>query len=97
MAEIPEFTDEGGGLEATGKNVDEALGKALTQLGLRRDQVEVSVLTEGRAGILGVGAQPARVLVTPHARPVPVAPVQPFPEPDEPGENETDAPAALRT
>ena len=61
MAEAPESE----GREASGKTVDEAVNRALAELGLRRDQVEVTVFSEGRPGILGVGAQPARVLVTP--------------------------------
>jgi spoIIIJ-associated protein len=41
------------------------VAKALQQLGLDRSQVDVEVVSEGRSGILGVGAQPARVIVTP--------------------------------
>src|SRR2546423_1113252 len=64
MAEAPDSAPQDA-VEATGKNVDEAVSRALEQLGLRREQVEISVVSEGRSGILGVGAQPARVLVTP--------------------------------
>lgn len=49
--------------ECEGKTVTMAVENALRELGLRRDQVEVSVLDEGTAGILGLGAKPARVLV----------------------------------
>lgn len=41
------------------------MAKALQQLGLDRSQVDVEVVSEGRSGILGVGAQQARVIVTP--------------------------------
>src|SRR5579883_2706371 len=68
--------DGGEGREFSGKTVDDAISKALTEFGLRHDQVDVTVLSEGRPGILGVGAQPARVLVTPRtlAAPPPAAP-----------------------
>lgn len=52
-------------VETSGKSVDEAIAKALQQLGLDRSQVDVEVVSEGRGGILGVGAQAARVIVTP--------------------------------
>jgi spoIIIJ-associated protein len=61
MAEAPESA----GTESSGKTVDDAVNRALSELGLRRDQVSITVLTEGRPGILGVGSQPARVRVTP--------------------------------
>lgn len=53
------------GIEASGKSVDEAVTRALEQLGLERDQAEVTVLHSGRGGILGLGAEEARVLVRP--------------------------------
>lgn len=50
-------------VEASGKNVDEAIENALAELGAERDEVEVEVLSEGRGGVLGVGAEEARVRV----------------------------------
>lgn len=50
------------GVEASGKTVEEAIEKALGELGAERDEVDVEVLSEGK-GVLGVGAQ-ARVRVT---------------------------------
>lgn len=73
MADAPESE----GTEASGKSVDEAVNRALTDLGLRRDQVNITVVSEGRPGILGVGAQPARVLVTPLPRPAAPTPAAP--------------------
>lgn len=52
-----------GGVEASGRNVEEALEKALEELGVGRDQVSVEVLSEPKQGILGVGGTPARVRV----------------------------------
>src|SRR4030042_791416 len=37
-------------VEASGKTVDEAVARALQQLGLDRSQVEVEVVSEGRRG-----------------------------------------------
>jgi spoIIIJ-associated protein len=60
------------GVEAEGRTVNEATEKALEELGLRRDEVDVEVLSEGRPRLLGFRGEPARVRVTP--RPAPVAP-----------------------
>ena len=54
-------------LERTGKTVDEAVQRALRDLGLDRTEVEVQVISEGRAGVLGIGAASARVRVAPLA------------------------------
>jgi len=48
----------------TGKTIDLAIEAALTQLGLDRDSVSVQVLSQAKAGFLGLGAQPAKVEVT---------------------------------
>lgn len=52
-------------VEASGRTVDEAIAKALQQLGLDRSQVEVEIISEGRAGLFGLGGENARVLVKP--------------------------------
>lgn len=52
-------------LEVSARTVDEAIRTALEQLGVTEDQVEVVVLTKGRAGLLGMmGAEDARIRVT---------------------------------
>ena len=48
----------------TGKTIDLAIEAALTQLGLDRDSVSVQVLTQAKAGFLGIGSTPAKVQVT---------------------------------
>ena len=55
-------------VEAEGRTVGEATEKALSLLNLRRDQVEITVLTEGRPRLLGFGGEPARVRVRPIAQ-----------------------------
>jgi spoIIIJ-associated protein len=64
------------GVEAEGRTVNEATQSALDQLGLRRDDVEVVVLSEGRPRLLGFRGEPARVRVTPIERPEPAAVVR---------------------
>ena len=50
-------------LEVTGRTVEEAIEKALAQLGVDREDVEVSVVDKGGRGILGLGGGEARVRV----------------------------------
>ena len=52
-------------LEISAKNVEAAIHQALEQLGVSRDEVEVSVLSEGKSGILGLGAEEAKIRVKP--------------------------------
>ena len=51
-------------VESHGKTVEEAINQALRRLGRQRDEVEISVLSEGTRGVFGIGAEPARVRVT---------------------------------
>ena len=53
------------GLVRTAKTVEEAIELALLELGVGRDEVEVDVVSGGRGGILGIGAEDAKVRVTP--------------------------------
>ncbi|MDQ3701102.1 MAG: Jag N-terminal domain-containing protein [Chloroflexota bacterium] len=60
MAEAPSRA-----VEVSAKNVDEAVQRALQQLGCTREEVEVEVVHPGSPGrLLGFGAEPARVRVT---------------------------------
>ena len=52
-----------GGVEASGKTVEEAIERALDELDATRDEVAFEVLAEPKGGILGVGAADARVRV----------------------------------
>lgn len=51
-------------LESTGKTVDEAIREALLRMGLRREEVDVTVVQQARSGILGVGRRQAVVKVS---------------------------------
>jgi spoIIIJ-associated protein len=50
-------------LEISARTVEEATKKALTQLNVGLDRVEIIVLKEGKGGILGIGAEDARISV----------------------------------
>ena len=49
-------------LEVTARTVNEAIAKALAQLGRERSEVDISVLSEGARGIFGIGGEDARIL-----------------------------------
>ena len=48
-------------VETEGDTIDDAIDNALKLLGVGRDKVSVDILSEGRKGILGFGAQKAKV------------------------------------
>lgn len=47
-----------------GKTVDDAVEAALAELGVGKDDVEITVLTEGNKGLFGLGSKEAEVKVT---------------------------------
>ena len=64
-------------VEGSGKTVEEAIQHGLSQLNelhvgrrFRREDVDIEVLSEGSKGILGMGGEPARVVVRPLEAPV---------------------------
>ncbi len=70
-------------MEVRGKTAEEALEKALSQLGLERDEVAVEVIARAKTGFLGIGASEAVLRVSyeapdeepekkPAAKPAPV-------------------------
>jgi spoIIIJ-associated protein len=67
-------------VEVSAKSVDEAIDIALGDLGLKRSQVSIEILTPGKPGIFGLGGEPARIRVTAleegTARPMPEAPAE---------------------
>ena len=48
-------------VESEGDTLDAAIDSALKLLGVARDKVTVDIISEGRKGILGFGAQKAKV------------------------------------
>jgi len=76
--------------EFRGKSVEEATEAGLAALGLKHSQVEIEILSRGSRGLLGFGAEDARVRITriaPAEREVPAkptptaAPAKPAPAP----------------
>ena len=53
--------------EFTGKTVEEALRGARDEFGVGLDELDFEILTPGSRGVLGMGAEPARVLAAPRA------------------------------
>ncbi len=79
-------------IETTGQDIDSAVARALTELGVSRDSVRVDVLEEPGRRLLGLGTRQARVRVTvvkpptaatPPPAPMPVMPPAP-PKPAPP-------------
>jgi len=51
-------------VEITGKTVDDAIAAASAQLGIPADRLDYTILSEGSKGILGIGAEEARIVVS---------------------------------
>ena len=51
-------------IETEARTKEEAVEIALKELDVERGEVEIDVISQGKAGILGVGREPARVRVT---------------------------------
>ena len=62
-------------IDMTGKTEDEAIRRALEQLGLERDDVSVEILERAKSGFLGIGGSPATVRISyDDGQPEPVKP-----------------------
>ena len=66
-------------IDMTGKTEDEAIHRALEQLGMERDDVSIEILERAKSGFLGIGGSPATVRVSyddgqPEPKPEPVKP-----------------------
>lgn len=55
------MASERSSVDVSARTVEEAIERGLAELGLTRDQVEVEVISAGRSGVLGIGAQDAQV------------------------------------
>lgn len=51
-------------VEKSGKTIDEAVMEALKELGASKEDVTIEVINEGKRGILGLGAENAKVRVS---------------------------------
>ncbi len=73
-------------IEVRAKNVNAAIEEGLRRLNLTREQVDVEVITPGSRGVLGFGAEDARVRLTPRpiVKPPPVSAPPARPTRDEP-------------
>ncbi len=56
-------------IEIAGRTVEDAVERALDQLGLTHEDVEIEVLDSGARGVLGLGSRDARVRVRPRVTP----------------------------
>lgn len=64
-------------IDVTGRTEEEAVSRALNQLGLERDDVSVEILERAKSGFLGLGSSPAKVRVRYGPEEEEQAPVQP--------------------
>ena len=96
-------------IDVTGKTEEEAINKALAQLGMDRDDVSVEILERAKSGFLGLGSSPARVRVSygpeEEEAPAPVAEAPKAPKapekkeekkPERKPEKKTEKPAAVK-
>ncbi len=67
-------------IDVTGKTEEEAIRKALAQLGMERDDVSVEILERAKSGFLGIGSHDARVRVTYGPEEAPMEEPAPLPE-----------------
>lgn len=95
-------------IEMTGKTINEAVDNACTKLGVSLLDVDYKVIDEPSKGFLGIGAKPARVLVTvigsdepevkPETKPQVVKPeVKPEPKVEKPKEDSKPQPKVEKT
>ena len=75
---------------ASGKTVEDAIANGLAMLGVRRDQVDIEIITEGSRGVLGFGAENAQVKLLVKLPPKPEP--EPVPEPPRPAPKPVPAP-----
>ncbi len=76
-------------VEVEGSSIDDAIARALQQLGAPRDRVEIEILANATRGLFGLGGRKAKVRATlraplsleTHAEPEPPPPPAPAPRP----------------
>jgi spoIIIJ-associated protein len=67
---------------ASGKTVEDAIDNGLAMLQVPRDRVEIEIITPGSRGVLGFGAENARVKLLVKLPPEPKSESAPEPEPE---------------
>lgn len=67
---------------ASGKTVEDAINNGLAMLQVPRDRVEIEIITPGSRGVLGFGAENARVKLLVKLPPEPKPEPEPEPEPE---------------
>ncbi len=89
--------------EFSGKNVEQAIRTAMAEFGADLSELDIEILSQGSKGVLGVGAEEARILAAPKsavAAADSVRPEQPrapqAPPPPPPAPEWTDAPEPTR-
>ena len=82
-------------LETSGKTAEDAVSKALAELGLERDDVSVEIIERGKSGFLGIGAVDAVVRVSYEApdEPAPVKMAEEKPVQKQPAQKQAEKPA----
>lgn len=86
--------------EFTGKNVEGAIRSAMAEYGADLSELDIEILSQGSKGVLGVGAEDARILAAPKDAVGAVAapsPPAPRPEPPRPTETRAEEPPAAAT
>jgi len=85
--------------EFTGKSVEEALRRAREEFGVGLDELDFEILTPGSRGVLGMGAEPARIVAAPRTALGGAAPkreaaaARPLPAPTDRGPRRDNPPA----
>jgi spoIIIJ-associated protein len=74
---------------ASGKTVEDAIANGLAMLNVRRDEVDIEIITEGSRGVLGFGAENAQVKLLVNLPSIP----EPKPEPPQAVAEPPSAPA----
>ncbi|MGI8828565.1 MAG: RNA-binding cell elongation regulator Jag/EloR [Candidatus Limnocylindria bacterium] len=68
--------------EFTGKNVEEAIRAAMAEFSTDLGDLDIEILAQGSRGVLGVGAEEARILAAPKSAVAAAETVRPDPEPE---------------
>jgi len=68
--------EEARSIEVSAPDTEAAIRQGLAQLGVERDQAEITIISEGSRGLLGIGARPAVVRISLKPAPPTAAPVR---------------------